>query len=90
MTMKYLIMFLVSLGMLAALTIYAGADSINRSFYNERGSFAGGSIQRGKTTNFYNSNGSLAGTSIRHGNQTSTYDGRGSYTGTIIHTGPRR
>jgi hypothetical protein len=28
MTMKYLIMFLISLGLLAALTIYAGADCI--------------------------------------------------------------
>ena len=34
--MKYLVMFLVSLGMLAALTIYAGADSINRSFQSDQ------------------------------------------------------
>jgi hypothetical protein len=90
MTMKYLIMFLASLGLLAALTLYAAADSVNRSFYNGNGSFAGSSVTRGKSTSFYDGRGSFAGTSIRHGNQTRTYDGCGHYTGSIIHTGPRR
>jgi hypothetical protein len=56
------------------LILFAGgakADSVNRSFYNGNGSFAGSSVTRGKSTSFYNSNGSFAGTSIRHGNQTS-------------------
>jgi hypothetical protein len=78
-----------ALWLLATLIAPAKADSINRSFYNERGSFVGSSVTRGKSTSFYNGNGSFAGTSLRHGNQTSTYDGAGRYTGTIIHTGPR-
>jgi hypothetical protein len=78
------------LWLLATLMAPARADSVNRSFYNANGSFAGSSVTRGKSTSFYNSNGSFAGTSIRHGNQTSTYDGRGRYTGSIIHTGPQR
>jgi hypothetical protein len=88
--MKYLIMFLVSLGLLAALTIYAGAQSSSRSFYDGRGSFAGSSISRGNSTSFYNGSGSFAGSAIRHGNSTSFYDGRGRYTGSSINTGSRR
>jgi hypothetical protein len=90
MTVKYLVMFLVSLGLLAALTIYAGADSINRSFYNERGSFAGSSITRGNSGSFYDGAGRFSGSSIKHGNSTSYYDHQGRYTGSSINTSPRR
>jgi hypothetical protein len=72
------------------LTIFAHADSINRSFYNERGSFAGSSVQRGNGTSFYDSRGSFDGSAIRHGKWTSFYDGRGRYTGSSINTSPRR
>jgi hypothetical protein len=65
-------------------------SSTSRSFYNERGSFAGSSISRGNSTSFYGSNGSFAGSAIRHGNSTSFYDGRGHFTGSSINTGPRR
>jgi hypothetical protein len=89
--MKYLLMFLISLGLLAALTIYAGAEPwTSKSFYNERGSFAGSSVQRGNATSFYNSRGSFDGSAIRHGKWTSFYDGRGRYTGSSINTSPRR
>jgi hypothetical protein len=89
MTMKYLIMFLISLSLLAALTIYAGAQSSSRSYYNERGSFAGSSVTRGNSSSFYDSQGRFSGSSIRHGNSTSFYDGRGHYTGSVINTSPR-
>jgi hypothetical protein len=62
----------------------------SRSFYNERGSFAGSSITRGKTTNYYNARGSVDGTSINLGRSTSHYDGRGRFIGSTINTGPRR
>jgi hypothetical protein len=67
MIMKYLIMFLTSLGLLAALTIYAGAGQItkSRSFYNANGSFAGSSLTRGRSTTFYDHQGRYAGSSIR-------------------------
>jgi hypothetical protein len=61
-----------------------------KSFYNERGSFAGSSVQRGNATSFYNSRGSFDGSAIRHGKWTSFYDGRGHYTGSSINTSPRR
>jgi hypothetical protein len=81
---------LILISLVVALIGAANAeDTRNRSFYDERGSFVGSSVTRGKSTSFYNGNGSFAGTSLRHGNQTSTYDGAGHYTGTIIHTRPR-
>jgi hypothetical protein len=94
MTMPRHIILFGTLVLIALLVVLLGParaeDTRNRSFYDERGSFVGSSVTRGKSTSFYNGNGSFAGTSIRHGNQTSTYDGAGRYTGTIIHTGPRR
>jgi hypothetical protein len=67
MTMKYLIMFLASLGLLAALTLYAAADSVNRSFYNGNGSFAGSSVTRGKSTSLYDGRGHYTGSIIHTG-----------------------
>jgi hypothetical protein len=90
MTMKYLLMFLTALGLLAALTIYAGAESSRRSFHNERGSFAGSSVTRGNSSSFYDGAGRFSGSAIRHGNSTSFYDGRGRYTGSSINTSSRR
>jgi hypothetical protein len=91
MTMKYLIMFLISLGLLAALTIYAGAEPwTSRSYYSSSGSFAGSSITRGNSSSFYDGQGRFSGSAIRHGNSTSFYDGRGRYTGSVINTSPRR
>jgi hypothetical protein len=57
---------------------------------NERGSFAGSSVTRGKSTPFYDRQGRFSGSAIRHGNWTSFYDGRGRFTGSVIDTGPRR
>ena len=66
------------------------AHAQQRSYYNERGSFAGSSVTRGNSSSFYNGAGSFAGSAIRHGNSTSFYDGRGRYTGSSVNTGPRR
>ena len=68
----------------------AAQSATTRSFYNERGSFAGQSFTRGNSTSFSDKSGSFSGSAIRHGNSTSFYDGRGRYTGSSINTGPRR
>jgi hypothetical protein len=62
----------------------AHAQSTSRSFYNERGSFAGSSVTRDRSTSFYDARGRFAGTAIKHGNSTSFYDGRGRFTGSAI------
>jgi len=83
--MRHLLMFATAVGILAA-TPYASAQT--RSFYDGRGSFAGSSVTRGKSTSVY---GSFAGTAIRNSNgTTSFYDGRGSFVGSRVNTGPRR
>jgi hypothetical protein len=79
-----------ALWLLATLMAPAKADSVNRSFYNERGSFTGSSITRGNSSSFYDGQGRFSGSAIRHGKWTSFYDGRGRYTGSSINTSPRR
>jgi len=86
--MKLLLMFFAALGILAVVPAYA--QSISRSYYNERGSFAGSSITRGKSSSFYDGQGRFSGSSIKHGNSTNFYDGRGRFTGSSTNTGPRR
>ena len=66
------------------------ASAQTRSFYNERGSFAGQSFTRGNSTSFSDGQGRFSGSAIRHGNSTSFYDGRGRFTGSVINTGPKR
>jgi len=66
------------------------ASAQSRSFYNERGSFAGQSFTRGNSTSFSDGQGRFSGSAIRHGNSTSFYDGRGRFTGSVINTGPKR
>jgi hypothetical protein len=78
------------LWLLATLMAPAKADSVNRSFYNEHGSFAGSSVTRGNSSSFYDGAGRFSGSAIRHGKWTSFYDGRGRYTGSSINTSPRR
>jgi hypothetical protein len=74
-----------------ALIAPANAQSwTSRSFYNERGSFAGSSVTRGNSSSFYDGQGRFSGSAIRHGKSTSFYDGRGRYTGSSINTSPRR
>jgi hypothetical protein len=74
-----------------ALTAQANAQSsTTRSFYNERGSFAGSSITRGKSSSFYDGQGRFSGSAIRHGNSTSFYDRNGHYSGSVIDTLPKR
>jgi hypothetical protein len=87
-TMRHLLMFATAVGILAA-TPYASAQT--RSFYDQRGSFAGSSVTRGNSTSAYDARGSFAGTAIRNSNgTTSFYDGRGSFVGSRVNTGPRR
>ena len=66
------------------------ASAQTRSFYNERGSFAGQSFTRGNSTSFSDGQGRFSGSAIRHGNSTSFYDGRGRFTGSVVNTGPKR
>jgi hypothetical protein len=68
----------------------ASAQSVSRSYYNERGSFAGSSVTRGNSSSFYDGQGRFSGSAIRHGKWTSFYDGRGRYTGSSITTSPQR
>jgi hypothetical protein len=67
----------------------AAQSSTTRSYYNDRGSFAGSSVQRGKATAFYDGQGRFSGSAIKHGNSTSFYDGRGRFTGSSINTSRR-
>jgi hypothetical protein len=80
----------ILIALIVALVMPAKADSISRSFYNERGSFAGSSVTRGNSSSFYDGQGRFSGSAIKHGNSTSFYDGRGRYTGAVINTSPRR
>jgi hypothetical protein len=63
------------------------ASAQSRSFYNERGSFAGQSFTRGNSTSFSDGQGRFSGSAIRHGNSTSFYDGRGRFTGSVVNNG---
>jgi hypothetical protein len=81
--------FLVIASVLAS-TCTVQAESMSRSFYDERGSFAGSSVTRGKSTSFYDKQGRFSGTALNYGRSTSFYDGRGRFTGSVVNTGPRR
>jgi hypothetical protein len=73
-----------------ALLPQASAQSVSRSFYDSRGSFAGSSVTRGNSSSFYDGQGRFSGSAIRRGNSTSFYDRSGHYTGSVINTSPRR
>jgi hypothetical protein len=88
--LKRVVFWGFALWLLATLMAPAKADSVNRSFYNERGSFTGQSVTRGNTTSFSDGQGRFSGSAIRHGKWTSFYDGHGRYTGSSIYTSPRR
>jgi hypothetical protein len=83
----------VAYALLAISLLIFGATSASaqtRSFYNERGSFAGQSFTRGNSTSFSDGQGRFSGSAIRRGNSTSFYDGRGRFTGSVVNTGPKR
>jgi hypothetical protein len=84
--MKYFLAAAIALALLDP----AAAQTSTRSFYNERGSFAGQSFTRGNCTSFSDGQGRFSGSAIRHGNSTSFYDGRGRYTGSVINISPKR
>lgn len=64
--------------------------ALTRSFFDNRGSFAGGSVTRENSTSFSDGQGRFSGSAIRHGNSTSFYDKSGHYTGSSINTSPKR
>jgi hypothetical protein len=68
---KRVVFWGLALWLLATLMAPAKADSVNRSFYNERGSFAGQSVTRGNTTSFSDGQGRFSGSSVRPGEWTS-------------------
>jgi hypothetical protein len=80
----------VTLLTIAVLMTQAKAQSTTRSFYDNRGSFAGSSVTRGNSTSFSDGQGRFSGSAIRHGNSTSFYDKSGHYTGSSINTSPKR
>jgi hypothetical protein len=88
--------YFLAVAVILALLGPAEAQSVSRSFYDNRGSFAGPIIwngqswTRGNATSFSDGRGRFSGSAIRHGNSTSFYDGRGRYTGSSINTSPRR
>jgi hypothetical protein len=57
----------VLIALIVGLVMPAKADSVNRSFYNERGSFAGSSVTRGNSSSFYDGQGRFSGSAIKHG-----------------------
>jgi hypothetical protein len=72
---------------LALLPKLARAEpATSKSFYDRNGSFAGSSVQRGKSTSFYDARGRFSGTALNYGRSTSFYDGRGRFTGSVINT----
>jgi len=85
---------LASLSLITALTLATGAhaqQSTSRSFYDQRGSFAGSSVTRGNATSFSDRSGHFAGRAIKHSNgTTSFYDRNGRFTGSTTDTTPRR
>jgi hypothetical protein len=85
--MKLLLMFATAVGILAAAPC---ALAQTRSFYDQRGSFAGSSVTRGNSTSVYDARGSFAGSAIRNSNgTTSFFNGRGSFVGSSVNTGRR-
>jgi hypothetical protein len=80
----------VTLLTIAVLMTQAKAQSTTRSFYDNRGSFAGSSVTRGNSTSFSDGQGRFSGSAIRHGNSTSFYDKSGHYAGSSINTSPKR
>jgi hypothetical protein len=90
--LKRVLFWGVVLWLLATFMASAKADPLARSrtFYNERGSFAGSSVTRGTSSSFYDGQGSFAGSSVRHGKWMNFYDRQGRYTGSVIDNSPRR
>jgi hypothetical protein len=87
--MKLVLMFATAVGILAT-SPYASAQTATRSFYDQRGSFAGSSVTRGNSTSVYDARGSFAGSAIRNSNgTTSFFNGRGSFVGSSVNTGRR-
>jgi len=87
--MKLVLMFATAVGILAT-SPYVSAQTATRSFYDQRGSFAGSSVTRGNSTSVYDARGSFAGSTIRNSNgTTSFFNGRGSFVGSSVNTGRR-
>lgn len=80
----------VTLLTIAVLITRANAQSTTRSFYDNRGSFAGSSVTRGNSTSFSDGRGRFSGSAIWHGNSMSFYDRSGRYTGSVTNTSQRR
>jgi cell division protein FtsI/penicillin-binding protein 2 len=61
--------------------------STSRSYYDQRGSFAGSSVTRGNQTTFTDRNGRFDGTAIKNSDgTTSFYDKSGRFTGSSTNT----
>lgn len=81
---------LCAVAVVAMLPMSAEAQQ-SRSFYDQRGSFAGTSLTRGNSTSVYNGRGSFAGSSIRNSDgTTSFYDRSGHFTGSSTNTLAKR
>src|SRR6478672_10867180 len=80
----------VTLLTIAVLMTQAKAQSTTRSFYDNRGSFAGSSVTRGNSTSFSDGQGRFSGSAIRHGNSTSFYEKSGHHPEPSIYPTPNR
>jgi hypothetical protein len=93
---KKLLFWGFALWLICTLMAPAKAETRTKSYYDNRGSFAGPIIwngqswTRGNATSFSDGRGRFSGSAIRHGKWTSFYDGRGRYAGSSITTSPRR
>jgi hypothetical protein len=78
---------LASLLLIASTGMAVAEPSSSKSFYDQRGSFAGSSVERGNTTTFTDRNGRFDGTAIRNSDgTTSLYDRNGHFVGSSRHT----
>jgi hypothetical protein len=69
----------------------AASAQTSRSFWDNRGSFAGSSNNNGNQTSFSDRNGHFSGNAIHNSNgTTSFYDRNGHFTGSSTDTSPRR
>jgi hypothetical protein len=84
--------------LLAATDLAAAQQSTTRSFYDQRGSFAGssvttprGQVQGSGTSSFYGADGHFTGSAIHNRDGTTNlYDARGRFMGSSTNTTPPR
>jgi len=68
-------------------TVRAGERDLTRSYYNQRGSFAGSSNSHGNSISFYDKSGKFSGSAIHNSDgTTSYYNQAGKFRGSSTNT----